>query len=296
MAINENQLDTWANPGSLVQSANTYQSIKGVIEDKRAPYAGRSITSFLQGSYGNDTNIIGAESDVDIVLKSSAVYYYDISRLPPATQEGYKASHPAAQYKFADFKAEVGTWLQQQYGKDLDSGAKALHIKANGGRRNADVLPCMNFRRYRAYRDDNNALYDEGICFMLPDGTRVENFPVQHRDNCIQKNQDTGLYFKPMVRIIKNMRNRMRDQGMIADKIAPSYYIEGLISNVPNELFGHSYERTFLQCYRYLRGANAGGLMCANRLVPLLGAGATSWDLENFAAFFQALGDFWDNF
>ena len=296
MAINEKQLETWANPGSLVQSANTYQSIKDVIEHKDALYSGRTITSFLQGSYGNDTNVIGVESDVDIVLKSAAVFYYDISRLPAQTQEQYKASHPAAEYRFVDFKAAVGAWLHKHYGKDFDPGLKAMHIKPNGGRRNADVLPCMDFRRYRAYRADNDAIYDEGICFILADGTRIENFPIQHRDNCITKNQDTGLYFKPMVRIIKNMRNRMRDSGVIPNGIAPSYYIEGLIWNVPNELFGHSYERTFLQCYHYLRHANTGGLVCANGLVPLLGTGPINWDPRNFGTFFNALGEFWDNF
>ena len=66
MAIPEAQLDTWSAQGSITQSKNTYASIKGVLESANSPYYQRSFVSFLQGSYGNDTNIY-ADSDVDVV-------------------------------------------------------------------------------------------------------------------------------------------------------------------------------------------------------------------------------------
>lgn len=83
MSIAEVQLETWAKPGAQVQSANTYQAIKKVIESNDAPYSGRSMSSYLQGSYGNDTNVFGLESDVDIVLQCSSIYYPDLQLLPP---------------------------------------------------------------------------------------------------------------------------------------------------------------------------------------------------------------------
>jgi hypothetical protein len=64
VAIPESQLETWTHIGAGPQSTATYQSIKAVIEHKDAPYASRQIDSFLQGSYGNDTNVFGADSDV----------------------------------------------------------------------------------------------------------------------------------------------------------------------------------------------------------------------------------------
>ena len=67
MAIPEYQLDTWAKQGSVTQSAGTYDTIKRVLEDKNAPYAGKDFSIFLQGSYGNDTNVY-RDSDVDIVI------------------------------------------------------------------------------------------------------------------------------------------------------------------------------------------------------------------------------------
>ena len=49
MAIPESQLETWTHIGAAAQSSATYQSIKGVIQHKDAPYATRRIDSFPAG-------------------------------------------------------------------------------------------------------------------------------------------------------------------------------------------------------------------------------------------------------
>jgi hypothetical protein len=82
MSISEDQLETWSHLGQTGQFMATYQTIKAVLDDHRAPYANREADSFLQGSYKNDTNVHG-DSDVDIVLRTKAVYYSDTGRLKP---------------------------------------------------------------------------------------------------------------------------------------------------------------------------------------------------------------------
>ena len=80
MAISEDQLETWSHQGSVQQSATTYQTIKTVLESPQAPYASRSFNVFLQGSYGNNTNV-WAESDVDIAICLTSVFYSNIDEL-----------------------------------------------------------------------------------------------------------------------------------------------------------------------------------------------------------------------
>jgi hypothetical protein len=46
---------------------------------------------FLQGSYGNDTNIY-AESDVDVVMRTDSIYYSDTSALNPRLVFGLSSS------------------------------------------------------------------------------------------------------------------------------------------------------------------------------------------------------------
>lgn len=297
MSVPERQLETWSHIGSLIQSASTYQSIKAVIESRDSPYANRDITSYLQGSYGNDTNIIGVEGDVDIVLRSKDVYYPDLHKLPQDQKDHYELVRSGASYSVEQFRTDVGGWLQENYGRDFDPGVKALKIKGNNNRRPADVLACCQYRRYLRFNGHQDSQFIKGVCFKLPNGKLIANFPKQHHDNCVKKHQETNSYFKAMVRILKNMRNRMREQNLIQSGIAPSYYIEGLLWNVPSHLFGHSYERTFLQCYSYLHHADKTQLVCANQNAWLIRKDeATSWDLDHFNTFFNTLGSYWDNF
>lgn len=297
MAISKQQLETWSHIGSQVQSASSYQSIKEVIESPEAPYAKRDVTSYLQGSYGNDTNVIGVEGDVDIVLRSKAIFYPDLHKLPENQKALYENARVATTYSLEQFRSEVGEWLSGYYGRDFDPGVKALKIKGNGNRRPVDVLACCQYRRYLRFNSHQDCEFIEGVCFKLPNGKLIANFPRQHRENCTQKHQNTGQYFKPMVRIWKNMRNRMTEKGLLPKGTAPSYYIEGLLWNVPDHLFGQSYQRTFLQCFFYLQQADKTKLVCANQHAWLLRKDeATSWDPDSLDAFLQALGEFWDNF
>ncbi|WP_407377187.1 nucleotidyltransferase domain-containing protein, partial [Methanobrevibacter sp.] len=49
---------------------------------------------YLQGSYGNNTNIED-ESDVDIVIEMNKVYYYNIDSLTTIEQEKFNSEHPS---------------------------------------------------------------------------------------------------------------------------------------------------------------------------------------------------------
>jgi hypothetical protein len=295
MAIPEAQLDTWSKTGSQTQSKNTYATIKGALEAAGAPYSGQTCASFLQGSYGNDTNIY-ADSDVDVVMKVGSIYYYDLSRLSPAEQAAYNSSRAGANYSFQDFQRDVTTVLKKKFGSDVDtSGKKALRVMANGTRRNADVVVCANFRRYYKFESFGNENYAEGICLFTPEGTRIENFPKQHSANCTTKHQNTGQWYKPTVRIFKNMRNRMIDNKMIEEGLAPSYYLEGMLYNVPIEKFGKSYADTVSNCLNWLWTAKREDLICANGMFFLLRDGSqVMWSPSAFEEFLQAAVRLWN--
>jgi len=110
---------------------------------------------------------------------------------------------------------------------------------------------CQQFRRYYSY-EPNVPGYHEDVAFYAS-GSRIENFPKQHSENCAGKHQNTNSWFKPMVCIFKNMRNRMIEQGLLAEGVAPSYFLEGMLYNVPNDKFGNSYADTWVECFNLSR-------------------------------------------
>ncbi len=151
------------------------------------------------------------------------------------------------------------------------------------------------FRRYSQFTDQSNQRYAEGICFFLPDGTRIENFPKPHSKNCTAKHLGTHQWFKPTVRIFKNMRNCMIERGLIQSDVAPSYFLEGLLFNVPINKFGRTYTSTFVECFNWAMSADKSKLVCANELHWLVRDGShTSWPPANYSKFLDATRQLWN--
>jgi hypothetical protein len=291
----EAQLNTWASQGPIAQFTDTYNRIRDNLLDKSAPYPLADSEVFLQGSYKNGTNVY-CDSDVDIVFCHTGAFYKDLSRLSPEDQRAYAATGGAVTYGYTDFKRDATAYITRLY-NNVKIATKALYIPGgNSGRRNADVFIAAQFRRYHQFKSWQNQRYDEGVCFFPHGGAMVENFPKLHAANCTTKHQKTNSWFKPMVRIFKNMRNTMIGKGLLADGVAPSYFIEGMLYDVPNEKFGGSYQQTWINCFNYILTADRDKLVCASCMHWLVRDNSTtSWPVANFNAFTRALKRYWES-
>lgn len=294
MAIPESQLDTWSHQGSITQSSATYAAVKRALEAADAKYAAKSFEVFLQGSYGNDTNIY-AESDVDVVIRLDSIYYYDTSALSPQDLAVFNAGLSPGTYSYADYKSHVLSALQNRFGAaDVESGKKAIKIKANGGRRSADVVVAAEFRRY--YSGLFGPQYESGISFFNSMGGRIDNYPKQHSTNCTAKHQATNSWFKPMVRILKNVRRRLVENGSIEPGTAPSYFLEGLLFNVPDDKFGKKYGDSFVAALNWIFQAERTNFVCASKQHYLVrDSAAVCWPCADCDRFLNAAAELWNN-
>jgi hypothetical protein len=138
--------------------------------------------------------------------------------------------------------------------------------------------------------------YVKGICFWNGKGKQIANFPKQHSTNLTTKHKATAKWFKPMARVLKNLRSRMVADGLIKPGDAPSYYIEGLLYNVPNYILGSSYQDCLVNTLNwYLQEAKKADLVCANEQYYLLRDGhLTCWNQSNCDAFIDAAVRLWN--
>jgi hypothetical protein len=94
----------------------------------------------------------------------------------------------------------------------------------------------------------------------------------------------------------KNMRNYMVDKGTLANGIAPSYFIEGMLYNVAIDKFGKSFDDTFVATFNYITAADQTAFKCANGIHLLLGDNShTSWPAGDCQIFLNALRNLWNN-
>ncbi len=296
MAIPNSQLEIWSHQGSVKQSSDTYKNIKNVLESNNVPYSDKSYDVFLQGSYGNNTNIY-AESDVDIVIRLNDCMQSDLTQLSQEQKDAYRNTYPNAVYTHSDFKSDVIDVLRKKYGNDVVPGNKAIEISANNNRRKSDVIVAIQYRRYYRFMSRYDQKYDRGICFFDSNNNRIANYPEQHSKNLTSKHQNTNNRLKPMVRIFKNIRKKLVEIDLIKKEKAPSYYIEGLLYNVPDSKFTTSYEDCFLNIMNGIQSeANKSKLVCANEQYYLLRENSqVAWSPKDCEDFLEAVIELWNN-
>ena len=74
-----------------------------------------------------------------------------------------------------------------------------------------------------------------------------------------------------MVRILKNLRGKLVDDNLIKKDIAPSYYLESLLYNVPSGEYRSTYQDSFDSALRWIQeSADKSNLVCANEQYYLL--------------------------
>jgi hypothetical protein len=243
----EDTFQSWGKPPSNSEQEKCDNAVRGVrkaIEGSRA-LEGRTISVFAQGSYRNRTNV-GAVSDVDVCVLCNDSIFFDL----PAGQApaDFGITTPAA-YPYDQFKNEVGAALTSYFGqRGVTRGKKAFNLHANTYRVDADVVPCFEHKWYHA-----NGNSSAGTAFLTDQGKRIVNWPEQSYNNGVTKNDATSRRFKALVRILKQLRNSMDEDGIAAAKPIPSFLIECLAWNVPDDHFGHNtYTRDVRAALAYL--------------------------------------------
>jgi hypothetical protein len=91
------------------------------------------------------------------------------------------------------------------------------------------------------------------------------------------------------------MRNRMIADGYLADGVAPSYFIEGMLGNVPAAAFVSAYDDAFVNTFNWVSNADKTQLACANNLHWLVRDKTNvCWPTANFEAYLNAASKYWN--
>ncbi len=229
----ENQLHVWGSPPGqreLTRCENAVREVRAAISES-AKLNRRNIRVFAQGSYRNRVNV-RQDSDVDIGVECEDVLF---SQLPEGTNNA-TFGLSTAEYTYTQFKSEVGEALVAHFGSAaVTRGDKAFDIKATQRQVEADVAPFFQHRRYKA-----DGTFHQGVELHPDSGGSVINWPEQHYSGGVDKHSRTSDRFKKVVRILKCLRNEMVERGRPMAKPIPSFFIECLVFNATNNIFGNT--------------------------------------------------------
>ncbi|BFK23792.1 nucleotidyltransferase [Massilimicrobiota timonensis] len=230
--FSEETLKSWYKPASETEDTkinNVINMIKKAIQSSDE-FDSLKYEIFVQGSYGNNTNVrVNSDVDVNVMLTSTFFTCY------PEGKNDADYSFSEGTISYSDYKERVIRALKKKFGADsISLGNKSVKISSNSYRVNADCVISMQYRNYNVINSTNPNNYVEGIKYFANDGKTVINYPKEHIENGNSKNVATNHQYKKLVRIFKRVRNKMSEEGLIEKDKITSFLVECLVWNIPN--------------------------------------------------------------
>lgn len=285
MPIPEGQLRIWANKGNNKISTPSHNKLRQIVshpENSILQQKKLKFTTMLQGSYVNFTGIRD-NSDVDLVIKLT---YYIKSNIDLTTKYENINTPP---YSFHTFKKDLHKTLLNYYGKEkviLESKSIKVNTEENFW---ADVVPAFQYFNY----PDNDLKVIKGIYLETENGEPIINYPNQHQQNGQKKSNETNEVSREMVRVFKNVKTYLVQNQIIDKNVAPSYFIENLIYNVPNEFFTNNLQETFSNILDYLNQSNIETFKCQNEQDHIFGDNLWHWNSIDAHTFIKEVIELW---
>ncbi len=234
MKFTEDEIKNWAKPASKAEDTRMKNSRNAVISalQTHTPLEDSKIKIIDKGSSHNNTNV-KLQADVDLSLVQEDVFFYELPT-------GYSKEHfdiIDSQKNFNSYKDSIVNAIYNFFeNHEVDNSKdKCTRVKENLNRVDIDVVPVWRYRLYQP-----NKSYHEGIAFYSDSNVLVINFPEQHTENGKEKNNNTGKKYKKIVRILKKIKGKMKDDKIMVSDSITSFLIESLVWNVEDHIFNES--------------------------------------------------------
>lgn len=297
--IPNSQLETWSHRGATKSAKNTHLSIRNGLKKYQHWPENVDYEVYLQGSYKNSTNI-RRDSDVDLVTQLNKTFTSDKSELSDEEKWKYDQAYSDATYLWKDFRKDILQCLLNYYDpKIISEGNKTLKIGSQTGLLAADVVVCYQFRKYISFNSIDDQNFIEGMKFYDYGSSEwIINYPKLNLENCTIKSEQTNGNFKAMVRIFKNIRTKLVEDNIIYDSLAPSYFIESLLYNLPDQIFTGNCVKSFSDLLellnKELNSTKYYDYTCPNEIVPLIGSSLGKWPISDVRSFISELIKLWN--
>jgi hypothetical protein len=295
--ISREKLERWTNSDTADQeeARDTQRAIRSELNEGslNGVSQGLDFTTYLQGSYRNTTMVYDS-GDVDILVIRTDNYHADLSEVSNITTDIASARNP--RQMFEEINEGVYRTLQAQYGaRNVQRGEKAIEVESDTLPLGADVVPCLQYRRFWQRQPGNHM---KGIVFWTDNGAKIVNFPRRHRILGEQYNSWCDGKYKSTIRIFKNFRNYLVERQIIDKESIPSYFIECLISNVDTSTIAERDIRDRVEgvLFQLELDAEDGfqGYTAQHGMEELFGNKTTQWNTNHAKEFIRSMLDYYN--
>ncbi len=169
-------------------------------------------------------------------------------------------------------------------------GRKTLKLVMESPEIPVDVVVAVRYLKYAEFSGPRSYKHTEGLGLYLPtEGRWTVGYPHLHRRNGVGKEKATNWWFRRTIRMFKNARAQLVEEGRLAAATARSYHIECLLYNVPDGRLNGSHQSAYSSALYWLRGNDLTRFSCQNKLVAMFDGSPDSWNEKDARTLIDAL-------
>ena len=253
---------------------------------------------YAHGSHANRTNIHSTDP-LDIVVADRHALVWDACALSADEQQACTRALESDAPTVGEFATRVEQALRSAFGFGrgrVDGGNLAIVVTPGTGVPSAHIVVAIPYRRYVRFRSFIDQQFVEGIAIRgRRDGLQWLRFPGCDRRNGEDKDRATRGSFRRAVRMFKHARAALVERGRIESREAPSYALESLLFNLPDDRFSKDPGETFYNVLKWLdRRSDWNVLMFQHQQEYLFGPSVWQWNLAAAHRFSAALATIWN--
>ena len=288
-------LAAWEPLADLAPGARTFEVVRTAL--LASPELGaRNVRVYLHGSRAGDT-VTRVDEPVDVVIESGTSYLAGFTpHVSDLARQSIEGTLAAGSWDYWQFYREVEAALVAAFPGSVRRGEHSLQLARDPEVSSpprvvpvqvpAEVIVALPYRHYSGLGG-----WTAGITYFTTGFDQVVQYPRLHRDNGALKDRETEGRYKATVRMAKQMRDYLQDVLALEPGRVPSYFLEGLLWNVPARRYMTDAPGPRMhEVVRYLEGAYLPAFEQQHMIEALFGPAPSQWTTSDARLFIDAAG------
>ena len=215
----------------------------------------------------------------------------DGSQMSDSQRRQLDRDFPEPEYGWRRFRRDVRGAIAGAFGDSrVREGKKTWKLAMESPEIPVDVVVSVRYLTYTEYSGQRSYKRTEGLGLYLPaEGRWAVNYPHLHRRNGVEKEKATNWWFRRTIRMFKNARAQLVEEGRLGPDTARSYHIECLLYNVPNRLLTGSHQSAYSSALYWLRDNDLKRFASQDKQLLVFDRGLDSWNEEDARTLINAL-------
>ena len=258
----------------------------------------QDVQIYLQGSYENET-MVDEFAKLEIVVEFGQNAFGEIDKKPQLKVKSIWSDNSLIRKRIVAFKPNIHLQLikklmlesliEETGNEGIYNNSKSIFIPAyKKNKIPCEILPCYTLST--SEKDESVMIYDSYI------NKYVVTFPKLHCENLKIKDKLTNGAFIEMVRVFRNIRDILVDNEIIDVSFAPTYFLECLLYNVPNELYKGKLSSVLLKILNYFMNCNLNKFVCAHERFKMFGNNSDAWTIYKARSFINLMTQIWEEY